>query len=42
MAAPKIDTRLIAALRVIWAIDTPEAEALRVAIVKAKPKGGAA
>ena len=36
-----IDPRLIAALRLIWSIDTPEAEAIRVAIVKAKPKGGA-
>lgn len=41
MAMPKLDPRLIAALRVIWALDTPEAEAIRVAIVKAKPKGGA-
>lgn len=33
------DPRLLAALRVIWAVDSPEAEALRAAIVKAKPKG---
>ena len=34
-----IDPRILAALRLIWSIDTPEAHAIRVAIVQAKPRG---
>lgn len=32
------DPRILAAMRLIWSIETPEAEAIRVAIVKSKPK----
>lgn len=34
-----IDPRILAAMRLIWALETPEAEAIRAAIVKAKPRG---
>ena len=33
-----IDPRILAALRLIWSLETPEAEAIREAIVKAKPR----
>lgn len=37
-----IDPRLILALRLIWALETPEAAAIRASICANKPKGGKA